>query len=87
MDFKFPDAYGVFTLQVLHERLGLSWILVKDTVQVRPYRHDQYPRFLKVAFPYYVNCFSLMFGFIMVCGVWLFFVKNEDGVKKDIKKD
>ncbi len=70
--FKLPDHYGVFTFKIDYARHGLSFIAHSETVQVRPYRHDQYPRFLTVAFPYYTAAFSMMGSFLVVCAVFLF---------------
>ncbi|KAJ3089857.1 hypothetical protein HK102_005314 [Quaeritorhiza haematococci] len=80
--FTLPDAYGVFTFKVNYQRHGLTWLEAKETVQVRPYRHDQYPRFLTAAYPYYVNTFSMMAAFVLFSIVWLF---NKEVPLKDAK--
>lgn len=64
--FRLPDHYGVFTFKVDYKRHGYTWLEETDTVQVRPFRHDQYPRFLSAAYPYYTSVFSLI-------GVWVVF--------------
>ncbi|KAI8821030.1 Dolichyl-diphosphooligosaccharide--protein glycosyltransferase subunit WBP1 [Fimicolochytrium jonesii] len=69
--FRLPDHYGVFTFKVDYKRHGYSWLEAAETVQVRPYRHDQYPRFLTPAYPYYVNVFSMMVGFVLFSAVFL----------------
>ncbi|KAI9096573.1 Dolichyl-diphosphooligosaccharide--protein glycosyltransferase subunit WBP1 [Phlyctochytrium arcticum] len=69
--FTLPDQYGVYTLKVDYKRHGYSYITEQDTIQVRPFRHDQYPRFLSAAWPYYVNTFSLMVAFVLFSGVFL----------------
>ncbi|KAJ3008807.1 hypothetical protein HKX48_008331 [Thoreauomyces humboldtii] len=69
--FRLPDQYGVFTFKVDYRRHGYTWIDERETVQVRPYRHDQYPRFLTQAFPYYVNVFSLAAAFVLFSAVFL----------------
>nr|KAJ3420705.1 hypothetical protein HK105_005359 [Polyrhizophydium stewartii] len=73
--FTLPDQHGVFTFKLDYKRHGLSYIHASETVQVRPFRHDQYPRFLTVAFPYYANIFSMMAGFFVFS---LLFVFNRD---------
>ena len=70
--FTLPDHYGVFTFKVNYNRHGLSYIHVSETVQIRPFRHDQYPRFLKVAYPYYANIFSMMAGFFLLSVLFLY---------------
>ncbi|TPX33262.1 dolichyl-diphosphooligosaccharide---protein glycotransferase [Synchytrium microbalum] len=70
--FQLPDVYGVFTFKVDYKRHGLTWLLASDTVPIRPFRHDEYPRFIAAANPYYVNSFSLMIGFLLVCLLWMY---------------
>ncbi|TPX66250.1 dolichyl-diphosphooligosaccharide---protein glycotransferase [Spizellomyces sp. 'palustris'] len=81
--FKLPDHYGVFIFKVDYKRHGYSYIHEAETVQIRPFRHDQYPRFLSPAWPYYVNVFSLMVAFVLFSGVFLW---NRDvGSKVKVK--
>ncbi|KAJ1344327.1 hypothetical protein BSLG_001137 [Batrachochytrium salamandrivorans] len=77
--FTLPDQYGVFSFKVDYKRSGLTYIKSSETVQVRPFRHDQYPRFLVVAYPYYTNIFSMMAGFFLFSAVFLF--NKETSVK------
>ncbi|KAJ3041658.1 hypothetical protein HDV00_008935 [Rhizophlyctis rosea] len=70
--FRLPDHYGVFTFKVDYKRHGYSWLNKNETVQVRPYRHDQYPRFLSAAYPYYVNAFSIIVSFFVFSAVFLY---------------
>ena len=79
--FKLPDQYGVFTFKVDYKRRGLSHIHVSETVQVRPFRHDQYPRFLLVARPYYANLFVFMIMFFVISAVFLFHRDPASGKK------
>ncbi|KAI9207209.1 Dolichyl-diphosphooligosaccharide--protein glycosyltransferase subunit WBP1 [Polychytrium aggregatum] len=70
--FKLPDQYGVFTFKVDYRRHGYSWITASDVVEIRPYRHNQYPRFLSAALPYYVNAFSMILAFFLFAVVFLY---------------
>ncbi|KAJ8323377.1 oligosaccharyl transferase glycoprotein complex, beta subunit [Batrachochytrium dendrobatidis] len=70
--FTLPDQYGVFSFKLNYQRHGLSYISASETVQVRPFRHNQFPRFLVVAYPYYANIFSLMVAFFLFSAVFLF---------------
>lgn len=79
-NFKLPDVYGMFTFRVVYRRHGYSYISSKDTVQVRPYRHDQYPRFLVIAYPYYANIFSMMISFVIFS---VFFLYSKDTAVKE----
>lgn len=73
--FQLPDVHGVFTLKLEYRRLGLAYIEHSETVNVRPFRHDEYDRFIPNAYPYYVSSFSMMVAFIIFSVLWLF---NKD---------
>jgi oligosaccharyltransferase complex subunit beta len=81
--FKLPDVHGVYTFKFSYIRKGYTFIDVKETVQVRPFRHDQYPRFLPVAYPYYINLFSMMAGFLVFSLVFLYGKFAEEKVKSE----
>lgn len=68
---KLPDVYGVFTFKVNYKRPGLTYLNVEDVVAIRPFRHDEYPRFLSAAYPYYVSVASMSIGFLVFSGIWL----------------
>jgi oligosaccharyltransferase complex subunit beta len=68
---RLPDVYGVFTLKVNYKRAGLSYILAEDQVSIRPFRHNEYPRFLTAAYPYYASTYSMIVGFLVFSAVWL----------------
>ena len=46
-----------------------------ETVPVRPFRHDEYERFIPQAYPYYASVIALMAGFLLTA---LFF-RNTQG--------
>ena len=60
-----PDQYGVFTFRVKYTRPGVSNLLVLEQANVRPYRHDEYDRFLICAFPYYTAALGYMAAFFL----------------------
>ncbi|KAJ2079303.1 oligosaccharyl transferase glycoprotein complex, beta subunit [Coemansia sp. RSA 988] len=74
-DIKLPDRYGTFTFSVNYKRTGFSNVDVRDTVAIRPLRHDEYPRFLSAAYPYYVGSFVMVAGFLALCAAWLWNVE------------
>jgi oligosaccharyltransferase complex subunit beta len=80
--YRLPDHYGVFTLKVEYNRHGYSSFKKASIVEVRPFRHNEYPRFLVTAYPYYVNSFSLMVGFLLVSVVFLFHAEQKEKPKK-----
>jgi oligosaccharyltransferase complex subunit beta len=70
--FRIPDRHGVYKFRVEYKKFGFSWLNFEETVQIRPTPHNQYPRFLTVAYPYYANLFSVMFGFLIFSAVFLY---------------
>ena len=68
---RLPDVYGVFTLKVNYKRAGLTYLTAEDQVSIRPFRHNEYPRFLTAAYPYYASTFSMIAGFIVFSAIWL----------------
>ncbi|KAI9022920.1 Dolichyl-diphosphooligosaccharide--protein glycosyltransferase subunit WBP1 [Phycomyces nitens] len=68
---QLPDVYGVFTLRVNYKRAGLTYLSAEDVVAIRPFRHNEYPRFLTAAYPYYASVGSMIVGFLVFSTVWL----------------
>lgn len=73
--FEAPDQYGIFLFRVMYRRLGLSTLFSTTQVSLRPYKHNEYERFIPAAFPYYASAFSMMVG-VFVFSV--FFVFHDD---------
>jgi len=69
--FKIPDVYGVYQFKVDYVRPGVSRLLSTTQFSVRPWRHDQYERFISSAYPYYASSFSMMFGVVLFSVVFL----------------
>ncbi|KAM7479281.1 hypothetical protein LguiA_027494 [Lonicera macranthoides] len=70
--FKVPDVYGVFQFKVEYQRLGYTSLSLSKQIPVRPFRHDEYERFLTAAFPYYGASFSMMAGFFIFTIAYLY---------------
>ncbi|KAJ3192657.1 hypothetical protein HK101_006177 [Irineochytrium annulatum] len=83
--FRLPDVYGVFTFKVDYRRHGRSWLTHKETVAVHPFRHNEYPRFITAAFPYYVNSFSMIASFFALTVIVLYHGELGSGGKKKVK--
>jgi len=75
IQFQVPDRYGVFTFKIEYSRLGYGFLTAIERSPVRPFRHNEYERFIEAAFPYYGSAFSLMFGLFLFS---LFFLFNKD---------
>mmetsp|Transcript_2967 Transcript_2967/g.5627 ORF Transcript_2967/g.5627 Transcript_2967/m.5627 type:complete len:432 (+) Transcript_2967:3-1298(+) len=70
--FKVPDVYGCYKLVLKYDRPGYSFLDVKAQTKVRPFQHNEYERFLLVAYPYYASAFSMMAGFF-IFGLYFMF--------------
>ncbi|XVF67392.1 hypothetical protein PTKIN_Ptkin10aG0117100 [Pterospermum kingtungense] len=70
--FKVPDVYGVFQFKVEYQRLGYTSLSLSKQIPVRPYRHNEYERFIPAAYPYYGAAFSMMAGFFIFSFVHLY---------------
>ncbi|KAI8994538.1 Dolichyl-diphosphooligosaccharide--protein glycosyltransferase subunit WBP1 [Pilobolus umbonatus] len=84
-EFRLPDVYGVFTFRVNYKRPGLTFISAEDQVSIRPFRHNEYPRFLTAAYPYYASTASMVLGFIVFSAIWLSTWNTRLGKSKTIK--
>lgn len=71
-EFKAPDVYGIYKFRVLYRRLGLSTVDSSTQVSIRPFRHNEYERFIDCAFPYYASAFSMMAGVFVFSLVFLY---------------
>lgn len=58
--FKVPDVYGVFQFKVEYKKLGVTSLSLAKQIPVRPFRHNEYERFITAAFPYYGASFSMV---------------------------
>jgi len=70
--FELPDVYGVFTFKVDYQRPGYTPLQAISRVPVRPFRHDQYERFIPSAYPYYAGAFSMLAGLFIFSVVFLY---------------
>ncbi|KAH8915401.1 Dolichyl-diphosphooligosaccharide-protein glycosyltransferase 48kDa subunit [Atractiella rhizophila] len=81
--FAAPDRHGVFTFLVDYRRWGLSDVHDDKKVSVTPLRHNEYPRWIKGAFPWYVGAVSTMGAFLVFSFVWLTTEDAESQKKVD----
>ncbi|KAK0531349.1 oligosaccharyl transferase glycoprotein complex, beta subunit [Tilletia horrida] len=69
--FQLPDRHGVFSFVLLWRRAGWTYLQAKDTAPVRPFNHDEHPRFLSAAWPYVAGAWSTIGAFVLFVGVWV----------------
>jgi len=70
--FTLPDVYGVFTFKVEYKHRGYSFLTSIIRVPVRPFKHNEYERFIDSAYPYYASAFSMMAGLFLFSWVFLY---------------
>ncbi|OIW08703.1 hypothetical protein TanjilG_03379 [Lupinus angustifolius] len=58
--FKVPDVYGVFQFKIEYQKLGHTTLSLSKQIPVRPFRHNEYERFIPAAYPYYGAAFSMV---------------------------
>ena len=75
--FTAPDSYGVFKFRVLYRRVGYSVLHAETQVSIRPFKHDEYERFIFSAYPYYSSALSAVVAFFIFSTFFLF----SDGKK------
>ncbi|ODO07875.1 hypothetical protein I350_03456 [Cryptococcus amylolentus CBS 6273] len=79
--FIAPDRHGVFKFVVEYWRPGWSYIRTSTTASVVPLRHDQYPRFITGAWPYYIAAISTSVTFLAFCAIWVSLGEADRDVK------
>jgi len=70
--FILPDIYGVFTFKVEYVRQGYSFVQSITRIPVRPFRHNEYERFIDSAYPYYFSSLSMLAGLFVFSWVFLY---------------
>jgi oligosaccharyltransferase complex subunit beta len=63
--FIAPDNYGVFKFRVLYRRQGYSVLHAETHVSIRPFKHNEYERFIFSAYPYYSSAISALVAFFL----------------------
>jgi oligosaccharyltransferase complex subunit beta len=70
--FTAPDTYGIFKIRVMYRRPGLTVLKVHTQVSIRPFKHNEYERFIGSAMPYYAAVFSTMGAFFIFSFFFLY---------------
>jgi oligosaccharyltransferase complex subunit beta len=71
--FKLPDQHGIFNFKVNYKRPFLSNIEEKDTVTVRHFAHDEWPRswVISGAWPWIAGIGVTVTGWVTFVALWL----------------
>jgi len=70
--FKTPDRYGIFKFKVFYKRRGYNQVHVEHLAPLRNYKHNDYDRFLWVAYPYYSVCIITPICVVIVAFLFLY---------------
>ncbi|EGR30314.1 hypothetical protein IMG5_135110 [Ichthyophthirius multifiliis] len=70
--FQVPEKHGVFKFNIKYEKPGFNFIYEATKVTVRPFKHNEYPRYLEQAYPYYISTWATIIGFCVLVFYFLF---------------
>jgi len=57
---------------VEYNRYGFTLLDTMTEVTIMQFRHDEFPRFLPIAYPYYVTVFTIMFATFLFIMTFLY---------------
>ncbi|KAL7793707.1 Dolichyl-diphosphooligosaccharide--protein glycosyltransferase subunit WBP1 [Trichoderma ceciliae] len=72
--FALPDQHGIFNFKVNYKRSFLTNIEEKNTVSVRHFAHDEWPRSFVIsgAWPWISGIGATVSGFVGFCAIWMY---------------
>ncbi|KAB8976003.1 hypothetical protein FH972_026881 [Carpinus fangiana] len=84
--FILPDQHGIFNFRVNYKRPFLNNVDEKNTVTVRHFAHDEWPRSFAIsgAWVWIVGIWATVVGWLGFCGLWLWSAPRDE--KRIVKK-
>jgi oligosaccharyltransferase complex subunit beta len=84
VDFKCPDQHGIFNFLVNYKRPFYNNIVEKNTVTVRHFAHDEWPRSFVIsgAWPWIAGIGATVTGWLAFCAIWLYSKPAQTGETK-----
>ncbi|KAK5988613.1 Dolichyl-diphosphooligosaccharide--protein glycosyltransferase subunit wbp1 [Cladobotryum mycophilum] len=72
--FTLPDQHGIFNFKVNYKRPFLTNVEEKNTVSVRHFAHDEWPRSFVIsgAWPWISGIGATITGFVGFCAIWMY---------------
>lgn len=61
-----PDQIGIYKFRIAYYRPGVSGLELEEVVPIRPFLHNEYRRFIPMAYPYYAACFTMLASVFML---------------------
>lgn len=82
--FKLPDQHGIFNFKVNYKRPFYNNIEEKNTVSVRHFAHDEWPRSFVIsgAWPWITGIGATVTGWLGFCALWLYSKPAKSGESK-----
>jgi oligosaccharyltransferase complex subunit beta len=86
VDFKLPDQHGIFNFFVEYRRPFYTVVEEKNTVSVRHFAHDEWPRSYVIsgAWPWIGGIWVTITGWILFVALWLYSKPATE--KKNLKR-
>ena len=72
---------GIYQFKIIYKKPGYTFLSLAERVTVRPYKHDEYERFLFVAFPYTFGMIATIAGTFVFMAVFLYSKFKEEHLK------
>lgn len=84
-NLKLPDQHGIFNFMVNYKRPFFSTVVEKNTVSVRHFAHNEWPRswVISGAWPWIAGIGATVTGWLGFCAIWLYSKPTD---KKETKK-
>lgn len=72
--FKLPDQHGIFNFKVNYKRPFYTSVEEKNTVSVRHFAHDEWPRSFVIsgAWPWITGIGATITGWLAFVAIWLY---------------
>ncbi|ORY55298.1 Dolichyl-diphosphooligosaccharide--protein glycosyltransferase subunit WBP1 [Pseudomassariella vexata] len=85
--FKLPDQHGIFNFKINHKRTFYNNVEEKNTVTVRHFAHDEWPRSYVIsgAWPWLAGIGATVTGWLGFVAIWLY-SKPEEKKKSKSKR-
>ncbi|KAI1379002.1 Dolichyl-diphosphooligosaccharide-protein glycosyltransferase 48kDa subunit [Hypoxylon crocopeplum] len=84
VSFKLPDQHGIFNFKVNYKRPFYNNVEEKNTVSVRHFAHDEWPRSFVIsgAWPWIAGIAVTVTGWLGFCALWLYSKPAASGESK-----
>jgi oligosaccharyltransferase complex subunit beta len=71
-EFYAPLKEGIYQYKIIYKKPGFNFIKEAERVTIRPYKHDEFERFLFVAYPYFFGTFGTIIATFIFIVLYLY---------------